>query len=231
VTTQSAAKDDDLLYGQGSNDNMQGNDGDDYMEGNAGADEMQGNDGNDDMAGGTGRIFQGNLQDPPEGRDGRLDSGETGMSGGNGFDFMIGDNGVITRKVDSGGAWMPNTFHICDPLSDCNGVQHNPVVLRDVQLLGAPAGAGTSGGEQNMAGDDQDDIMYGQGGGDEMFGGNGEDYMEGNHDGDNMYGNAGEDDMLGGGSDDSNIADTSEPDLTATTSCARERLHGRHGRW
>lgn len=218
---QRGENNDDLIYGQGGADNQQGNNGDDYMEGNAGADDMQGNDGNDDMAGGTGRISQffagppgpGVVADPPEGRDGRLDSGETGMSGGNGFDFMIGDNGVITRFLDTDGSWLPNTFHVCDPLSSCNGIQHNPVVLRDVQLLGVSVGAGTSGGEQNMVGDAQDDIMYGQGGGDDMHGGTGEDYMEGNHDGDQMYGDSGEDDMLGGGSDDSDIPNTAEPDL------------------
>jgi Ca2+-binding RTX toxin-like protein len=199
---------------------MQGNQGDDYMEGNDGSDDMQGNAGNDDMAGGTGRIAQFDtvadavVQDPSgpaAGRDDRRDSGELSMSGGPGFDFMIGDNGVITRVLDVDGAWVPSTNRGDNPAD--NGVQHNAVVLRDVQLLGGPSFAAASGGEQDMTGDEQDDIMYGQGGDDEMFGNLGDDYMEGNHANDNMEGNEGQDDMLGGGSDDSNTADVEESAL------------------
>jgi len=226
---------DDLMYGQGDNDIMSGGDGDDYMEGNAGADDLAGEAGNDDMAGGTGHIFQffassGQVVEDPYdasgnrvGRDGRLDDGELGMAGGDGFDFMIGDNGVIARVTDPlTGAWLSNTFHVCAPLSDCNGVQHKPEVLRDVQLLGVTVDDGTHGAEQDMEGGNQDDIMYGQGDSDEMNGNDGDDYMEGNHAGDQMFGDAGQDDMLGGGSDDSDLADTAEPDLLD----GDDRMHG-----
>ncbi|MEX0749436.1 MAG: hypothetical protein WD359_01390, partial [Dehalococcoidia bacterium] len=218
--TQRGERDDDTMYGQGGSDDMQGNQGDDYMEGNDGSDDMQGNADDDDMAGGTGRIAQFDtvadavVQDPSgpaAGRDDRGDGGELSMSGGTGFDFMIGDNGVITRVLDGNGAWVASTNRSGGP--SANGVQHNPVVLRDVQVLGGASFAGASGGETDMTGDEQDDIMYGQGGADEMFGNAGDDYMEGNHDGDDMEGNEGQDDMLGGGSDDSDTADDEESAL------------------
>jgi len=205
---------DDVMYGQGADDTMSGGPGDDYMEGNDGSDTMTGEDGNDDMAGGTGRIND----DPPEGTDGRLDAGEVNMTGGNGFDFMAGDNAIIVRVLVEG-KWVPNTFN--------DGIQHERIVLLDINSSDM---ALVSGGD-TMFGDDDDDVMYGQGngadedgdddgridedpadsvdndgdgsidedaGGDVMHGNNAEDYMEGNHGADFMYGDSGQDDMIGG---------------------------------
>jgi len=216
---------DDVMYGQGEIDDMHGNAGEDYMEGNSGSDAMTGDDGNDDMVGGTGRINA----DPPTGTNGRTDDGETNMTGGNGFDNMAGDNAIIKRTLDGNGQWIAQTFRDCDPDPDeaCNGVQHERIILLDVNSPDMPD---VSGGDI-MFGNDDDDVMYGQGngadfnddadaridedpvdgldndgdsatdedaGGDVMHGNDDEDYMEGNHGADFMYGDSGQDDLIGG---------------------------------
>ncbi len=197
----------------GGGDYMHGDGGEDYMEGNAGADWLFGDAGSDDMVGGTGRVNA----DPDTGTNGRDDGPDT-MDGGPGFDFMTGDNAIITRVLDNG-QWVDNTFNA--------GRQHEPVNLLDMYSSDK---ADVSGGDV-MSGDDDDDVMYGQGngddadddndgrvdedpvdghdndgdgsidedpGGDYMHGDGGEDYMEGNAGADFMYGDAGQDDMIGG---------------------------------
>jgi Ca2+-binding RTX toxin-like protein len=159
------------------------------MEGNEGTDTLHGQDGNDDMIGGTGRINT----DPATGVDGRLDSGET-MSGGPGFDWMTGDNGIVRRTLSGSGAWLQNTFN--------DGIQHERIQLLDVASLTNPAVPTDVSGGDTMAGNEHDDVMYGQGNGagtpDTMNGNDGDDYMEGNAGGDVMEGNANQDDMIGG---------------------------------
>jgi Ca2+-binding RTX toxin-like protein len=207
---------DDTMYGQGGDDTMHGDDGDDYMEGNDGSDSMFGDAGNDDMIGGTGPTKS---DDPSTAVDGRHDAGELMMSGGDGFDFMAGDNAVITRTLVNG-AWQPNTFN--------GGIQHEPIILLDIN---SPHMGVVSGGDI-MSGGNDDDVMYGQGnqdndddgdgkidedpaddvdndedgstdedtGADVMHGDAGDDYMEGNHGADFMFGDGDEDDMIGGSS-------------------------------
>ncbi|KPJ68944.1 MAG: hypothetical protein AMS14_11900, partial [Planctomycetes bacterium DG_20] len=139
---------DDVMYGQGADDTMYGGPGDDYMEGNDGSDAMAGEDDNDDMVGGTGRIND----DPDTGTNGRLDAGEVNMTGGDGFDVMAGDNAIIVRVLVDG-KWVSNTFN--------DGIQHERIVLLDIN---SPHMALVSGGD-TMFGDDDDDVMYGQGNG------------------------------------------------------------------
>jgi Ca2+-binding RTX toxin-like protein len=175
----------DVLYGQGLGDTIDGNGDDDYMEGNEGVDTLRGGVGSDDMLGGTGQI-----NGEPLAVDNRLDSGETLMAGGPGFDFMTGDNAVVRRVVDGSGKWLLNTFN--------KGVQHQRVFLRDLDDVGDPAAAGTFGGEVLMQGNDDDDVVYGQGGNDAIEGNDGSDYIEANAGADSAAGGAGEDDILGG---------------------------------
>ena len=183
---------DDIMYGQGGDDKMHGGAGDDYMEGNADVDTMHGDEGNDDMVGGTGRInymecdTTGNIYyyDLPAGTNGRLDSGDI-MHGDAGFDVMAGDNAIIVRTLVDGN-WVSNTYN--------GGIQHERIILLDID---STDGAQVSGND-TMFGDNNDDIMYGQGGEDEMHGGNHDDYMEGNAKSDEMYGDGGDDDMVGG---------------------------------
>jgi len=185
IDTMRGEADADVMYGQGAGDTMDGNGDDDYMEGNDGNDTIRGGVGSDDMLGGTGQI-NGEALDV----DGRLDAGETLMSGGQGFDTMAGDNAVIRRVFDSQGRWVRNTFNL--------GVQHQRIFLRDLDDTLSAAAAGTNGGETLMTGDGEDDVMYGQGANDTMQGNLGDDYVEGNGGADTISGDAGEDDVLGG---------------------------------
>lgn len=128
---------DDLMYGQGGNDLMFGNEGDDFMEGNAGSDTMHGNEDQDDMIGGTVEAS-------------RSDEGDI-MYGGDHGDVMLGDNGTITRPLDSNGRWRiePNT-----------GDEVRDIQLFDIETVTSPGDPAVSGS----------DIMYGDGGRDYMFG-------------------------------------------------------------
>ncbi|HVM52706.1 MAG TPA: calcium-binding protein [Acidimicrobiales bacterium] len=188
--------DDDLMYGQGGPDDMQGGGGDDHMQGNEGADLMLGQAGNDDMVGGTGRI---NL-DPVQGTPGRLDTGETEMRGGDGFDWMAGDNAIIERVLVDG-EWVP------DPNG---GVFRHVLRMPDLFDHASPFGGSRDeadvSGPDTMFGDADHDVMYGQGNGDladdvigdVLSGGFGDDHIEGNEGGDQIHGNTGEDDLIGG---------------------------------
>jgi Ca2+-binding RTX toxin-like protein len=185
--------DDDVMYGQAGDDQMHGGSGQDYMEGNAGSDHLWGDAGQDDMIGGTGLINN----DLPEGVDGRLDGedwlyGESddqeGLQDGDGGDVMLGDNGLIQRPLGVDEHWQTNKF---------NDSILRVVKLLDVETLDNPVDASVYGPD-HMWGNDNDDLMWGQGGMDEMHGGAGDDYMEGNTASDTMFGDANDDDMLGG---------------------------------
>jgi Ca2+-binding RTX toxin-like protein len=193
--TMSGEGDNDIMFGQGGNDTMSGGDAFDYMEGNHEDDTMSGNAGQDDMIGG-GSATDGVIDADRLGDD-LLDGddtmyGEDSASGegtdpdGDNADVMLGDNGVISRPTAS--LWIQNTF---------NEAVRRQVLLADVEMVGAPEPDGEAG-EDEMWGNDSDDIMYGQGDEDEMLGGRGDDYMEGNADSDLMFGGEEEDDMLGG---------------------------------
>ena len=192
----------DFLFGQGSNDVMSGGDAPDYLEGNDGTDTMSGNGGNDDMVGG-GSAADGVIVPVRDG-EGLLDQGESDMSGGDGVDWMAGDNALMNRVL-------------FDDIV-------TPIDLFDVNSLDE---AQVSGGD-TMQGDAGDDVIFGQGNGaqagqsdppdgldndgdgsvdedgawlgDTIHGGTGDDYAEGNQGSDLIFGEGGDDDLIGGGS-------------------------------
>ena len=193
----------DFMFGQGSNDTMSGGDAPDYMEGNDGVDTMSGNGGNDDMVGG-GSANDG-LIVPPRDGEGLLDQGELIMTGGDGVDWMAGDNALMNRVLFD------------DVVT--------PIDLFDVNSAHE---ALVSGGD-TMQGDAGDDVIFGQGNGaqsgqsdppdgldndgdgavdedaapwlgDTISGGTGDDYAEGNQGSDLIFGDGGDDDLIGGGS-------------------------------
>ena len=180
----------DRIYGGGGDDTIHGNDGDDYLEGNEGNDTMWGDLGQDDLIGGTARTTS---NDDATAVDGRLDGMDTLYGGDNvadlagDFDVIVGDNAIIDRPLSTG-MWQVNTF---------NGGITRAIRFLDIGVVGAPAGAGTSG-DDTIFGEANDDILYGQGSNDAMSGGTGDDRMEGNAGDDIMNGNLGNDDMVGG---------------------------------
>ena len=180
----------DVMYGQGDNDTLNGGAGDDYIEGNSGLDTLHGDDEEDDMIGGSGHDNGGPSGSLRELRN-VLDQGDL-MHGDGGVDYMVGDNGNITRP---GGT------------NDFNGSMKRDVVLYDVELAGGASISPDVSGADAMTGEAGDDVMFGQGHGDTMHGNEGADYMEGNHGVDLMYGDGGEDDMVGGGSANDGVID------------------------
>ena len=203
----------DRLYGQGGDDWIEGGGNDDFAFGNADADTIFGGDGQDDLVGGTGRT---DSADQATATDGRLDAGDI-IHGEGDFDAIAGDNARMVRQTqdadtgpnaDATGLWKANTF---------NSAVDRLIALIDVDVVGAPAGAGTSGNDQLLGGA-ADDTVYGQGGNDGISGGADQDLLEGNANGtgnapdpagtyggswpafagDVIHGDAGADDIAGG---------------------------------
>src|SRR4029453_5189094 len=200
----------DRIYGQGGGDHIQGGLNDDFVFGNAGDDTIFGNEGQDDLIGGTGRTDSSSATSAV---DGRLDGVDT-IHGNDSFDAIAGDNARMVRSTtdadasDNPGLWKTNTF---------NAAIDRTIALMDVAVVGTPAGTGTSGNDK-LLGDNQDDVIYGQGGNDGISGGNDQDVLEGNANGtgnapnpdatayptwpnfagDVIHGDAGADDIAGG---------------------------------
>ena len=129
----------DFMFGQGSNDIMTGGDAPDYLEGNDGNDTMAGNAGDDDMVGG-GSAADGEIVKSRDG-EGLHDEAELNMWGGAGVDWMAGDNALMNRVL------FDDTV--------------TPIDLFDVNSSDEPI---VSGGD-TIAGDDGDDVIFGQGNG------------------------------------------------------------------
>ena len=192
----------DFMFGQGSNDLMNGGDAPDYLEGNDGTDTMAGNAGDDDMVGG-GSAADGVIVPTRDG-EGLHDEAELNMWGGDGVDWMAGDNALMNRVL------FDDTV--------------TPIDLFDVNSTDEPI---VSGGD-TINGDDGDDVIFGQGNGsqadqsdpsdgldndgdgtvdedvpwlgDTIRGGDDDDYAEGNQGSDFVFGDGGDDDLMGGGS-------------------------------
>jgi len=200
----------DIVYGGDGVDTVHGNHGDDEVFGNNGDDILFGDEDQDDLIGGTGRTDSSSATSA---LDGRLDGADT-IHGNGSFDAIAGDNARMVRSTTDGdasdntGSWKTNTF---------NAAVDRTIALLDVGVVGSAAGAGTSGNDE-LLGDDADDVIYGQGGNDGISGGNDQDILEGNANGtgnapdpddtygaawptfagDVIHGDAGADDIAGG---------------------------------
>ena len=176
----------DVMYGQGEHDTMDGGAADDYMEGNTGKDSMQGGPGADDMLGGSGhdngeadgfRELDFVDDESVAGLGDQMWGGNNPAAGGDGVDFMAGDNANITRP--SVGVRLIALYNV-----DFADITPDPDPILS--------------GNDTMHGNAANDLMYGQGDNDTMFGDEDADYMEGNTGRDIMEGNADDDDMVGG---------------------------------
>ncbi len=194
--------DDDVMHGQGGDDQMLGDaaappagDGQDYVEGNAGSDTIRGGRGQDDLLGGTGLL----RLDPAQGVSGRFDGHDQlrgeydeseGATDGDGGDWIFGDNAIVDRPLTPlpEGDWKP---------LPANGVIERSFLLLDIETVGAPADSRVHG-DDTAYGNDNDDTIFGQGGNDLLHGNAGDDYIEGNHANDTIYGDGDQDDLIGG---------------------------------
>jgi Ca2+-binding RTX toxin-like protein len=170
----SGGDENDVMYGQTGDDTQTGDAGDDYMEGNQGSDSMSGGTGDDDMIGGS------SVANTP-------DAGDN-MDGGDGADVMLGDNGIITRRFDSGGNLIRYTA------ANKLGLQ-NGAPIRDVTLF---ADSDVIGGNDFMTGGAGDDTEHGEAGNDSVYGNDGDD---------DLYGELGADLIDGGAGDDAIVGD------------------------
>ena len=194
----------DFMFGQGGDDVMHGDTDDDYLEGNDGVDAMFGDAGDDDMVGG-GSANDGLIL-PDRIGDGLLDQGEQVMHGGDGIDWMVGDNAFMNRVL------FDDTTTPID-LFDVNTPPDVEAQVSGGDTMSGDAGADLMFGQGNGAQSDQSDPPDGNDNdgdgatdedvpwlGDTMSGGDGDDYLEGNDGSDLIGGDAGDDDLIGGGS-------------------------------
>ncbi|UWQ18594.1 hypothetical protein [Jannaschia sp. M317] len=159
--------DDDAMFGNGGNNQMQagdygdlliGNDGDDTLGGGAARDELHGGDGDDDLFGGAGDdILHG-------------DWGDDSLDGDDGDDLLLGGDGDDTLD---GGAGADRLFG-----------------MLGLDVLRGGAGDDVLDGTQSDSAD-----MPDTDGGDTLDGGDGNDTLAGGH-GDNLTGGQGQDTFL-----------------------------------
>ncbi len=133
----------DLIFGQGGNDAIEGDGDGDYIEGNDGNDAIGGGDGHDDIMGG-GSANDGVIDGDRVG-DTLRDVGETVVSGGDGDDWITGDNSLVSRNVTT-----PNRA---------------PIELFDVQRVDLGAISPDTSGGDYLHGNDGTDRIFGQGNG------------------------------------------------------------------
>lgn len=178
----------DVIYGQSGADVVHGQLGDDYVEGNQGADTLHGEEGSDDLIGGSGHDqggtgfaerLLGNVDDA---------LGDTLYGGANG-DQLVGDNADVDRPASG----------------------PRRVALQNVPFMTATAPAAALSGPDTIwggdgaasaAGDDTEDLIYGQSGDDVIRGEDGADVVEGGAGADTIHGDAGDDDLTGGSGKD-----------------------------
>jgi Ca2+-binding RTX toxin-like protein len=172
---------DDHLYGGGDADTMwggqgidvvQGDDGNDFLYGNEGNDFLYGNDGTDTIEGNADHdtLFGGQLADVLIGGTSAAGRADTG-------DVLYGDSGADVLIGDNG---------------DPDSAQGPSFDLADTGT--------TLGGDDVIAGGDDQDRAYGGLAKDTIDGNNDDDHLEGGPGLDTIHGNDGRDDVTGGSS-------------------------------
>jgi Ca2+-binding RTX toxin-like protein len=180
----------DVVLGEGGADTIHGNAGNDYLEGNQDADSVYGDEGQDDILGGSSQVANGA---PKSGVtvDGELDTGDSVLSGGDGEDVILGDNGFVLTTGTVGETFLGT---LEDMTKGHTGMVARRINLYDVK--DSPA-ASTSGGDY-ITGGNEDDVVFAQGGEDRVKGDGGDDHLEGGQASDFVEGDGGDDDIVGG---------------------------------
>jgi Ca2+-binding RTX toxin-like protein len=180
----------DAILGEGGGDTLYGDAGEDYIEGNQGSDTVDGGVSQDDIVGGSSQVGNG-ADKTGLAAEGMTDTGDALLSGSDGQDVILGDNGFILRTgttPDSRVGTLEDTTkgHAGMTVRRINlyDVQDNPLTDRS--------------GDDIVEGNDADDVAFGQGGNDRMKGGNGDDHLQGGQAVDFVEGDTGNDDIAGG---------------------------------
>jgi len=192
----------DTLTGGTAADELAGGDGDDDLTGGSGADDLFGGPGEDELDGESGddELFGGGDIDLLEGG-----SGADRLDGGGGADTEMGESGddVFDQGADPNGA---------DTLEGGDGFDLVAFDLRDGSLdvtVGIGADDGESGegddigsdvegvlggsGNDDITGNDEDNVLRGGPGNDDIDGGDGDDVVDGDAGNDTLSGGAGND--------------------------------------
>jgi len=181
----------DSLDGGNGNDTMCGGGDDDEMAGGAQKDTMEGGGGDDNMVGGTDNSPAA--------------SGGDSMNGDAGRDYMLGDEGTLTRDGSSVAVSPTGSFAGNDTMNGGDGDD----------FMWGQGGLDAMNGDANddeMRGGAEVDTMNGNGGDDEMYGELGADLMHGNADNDLMRGGP-QNDTMDGDEDTDEMYGDGEPDI------------------
>ncbi|PKH40912.1 Ca2+-binding protein, RTX toxin-related [Nocardioides alpinus] len=169
----------DAVRGGVGDDVAYGGTGDDHVEGDPGTDRIWGEAGDDDIVGGSSELASGLFAGSEPGRPDATDH----LYGGSGQDVIAGDNARVTRT---------GTPH---PLMAGRGLASTRSVdLADESAAAAPGLAG----DDEIRGDADTDVIFGQRGADTLSLGDAADYGEGGPGSDLVHGDAGDDDVVGG---------------------------------
>ncbi|MCA9011075.1 MAG: hypothetical protein KDB01_15100 [Planctomycetaceae bacterium] len=175
VTIYGGAGDDTIIGGEG-NDTLYGRGGNDAISGNGGNDKLYGDQGIDSLNGGADNDLL------------TIDSDDTGVIGGSGFDRVTVSRAVssITLDLNAGQIeYVTATASTFDNILDATGATWN------VTIFGGS-------GNDTITGGDGDDMLYGNGG---------DDVISGNGGVDNLNGGLGADSLDGGADDDALVID------------------------
>ena len=209
----------DRMFGQTGDDDMYGGGAGDYMEGNDGSDKIRGEDGDDDLIGGGSANAASTARSTSDRIGDGLPDEADEIWGGDGEDWIAGDNARIDRNFDLGDTADLVLFDVNPAVTTTSGGDriegnggHDAIFgqgngAQDPEDQGdAPDG----NVDNDLDGEFDEDGGIALGGtpflGDIIWAGAGNDYVEGNHGADLIYGESGEDDLIGGGSSEASVA-------------------------
>jgi Ca2+-binding RTX toxin-like protein len=164
---------DDIIWGNGGNNELQGIHGSDVLKGFGGADRLRGGEHTDQLYGmdGEDRLYGDGGSDTLDGGD-----NDDFLDGGTGFDVMIGGWGDDIYIVD----------HSSDAVSEAGGQGIENVMTSvswtltagaDVEILGTTQGTGLS--NIDLTGNSSHNVIYGNYGNNVINGGDGNDMLTG----------------------------------------------------
>ena len=204
----------EVLNGSSSDDQLTGGSDDNTLYGADGADTLRGSDGNDVLHGDAGddTIMGGADIDFIEGNE-----GDDLLLGGAGADKIDGGtNSAVGDTVDYSDEGAIRTTLNAGTFSAVNVSGGDSDQIRNIENV-----KGSNTGNDSITGDDQVNVLNGQGGDDTISGGLGDDTVLGGDGNDTLRGNDGDDSLIGGvGSDTADYTD--EGKITVDMSVADE---------
>ncbi|WP_300015065.1 calcium-binding protein [uncultured Roseobacter sp.] len=194
------------ISGNDGHDSVRGGDNNDTLNGGNGKDTLKGDDGNDRLNGGHGNdsMWGGDGQDTLEGG-----AGDDALYGGDGLDFAIFDtNGDMHVDLEGGIAWgggLGTDLLYSIERVQTGGGDDDVIGTEDANVMWMGAGEDTVygfDGNDSIKGHAGDDLLVAGEGADSVYGGDGDDRLYGEKGQDMLSGGDGHDTMNGGQNDD-----------------------------